>query len=82
MPSTSSGLRQRHGYSTLVQEEQDEETSPSPDIVGDSEDPGSKTSELVQNQAWFTLFWSFLVSSALTVFTFNSSNYTEVQTFI
>jgi hypothetical protein len=82
MPSTSSGLRPRHGYSPLVEEEQDEETSSSPDIAGDSEDPGSQTNELVRNHAWFTLLWSFLASSVLTVFTSNSSSYTEVQTFI
>jgi uncharacterized oligopeptide transporter (OPT) family protein len=77
-----SGLRPRHGYSSLVQEEQDGETSSSSDIVGDSEDPGSKTSELVRNHAWLSLLWSFLVSSVLTVFTSNFSSYTEVQAFI
>jgi uncharacterized oligopeptide transporter (OPT) family protein len=82
MPSTSSGLRPRHGYSPLVQDEQAEETSSPSDIAGDSEDPGSQTSELVRNHAWFTLLWSFLVSSVLTVFKFNSSSFTEVQTFI
>jgi hypothetical protein len=82
MPSTGSGLRPRRGYSSLVQGEQDEETSPSPDIANNSEDPGSHTNELVRNRAWFTLLWSFLTSSVLTVFTFNSSSYTEVQTFI
>ena len=81
MPS-SSGLRPRRGYSPLVQEGQDAESSSSPDIAGDSEDPGSQTSELVRNHAWLTLLWSFLVSSVLTVFTSNSSSYTEVQTFI
>jgi hypothetical protein len=82
MPLTSSGLQRRHGYSPLAQEEQDEETSPSADITGDSEDPGSQTSELVRNHTWFTLLWSFLFSSVLTVFTYNSSSYTEVQTFV
>jgi OPT family oligopeptide transporter len=65
MPSTGSGLRSRHGYSPLDQ--QDEETSPSPDIAGDSQDPGSQTSEFTQNHAWFSLLWSFLVSSMLTL---------------
>ncbi|KAI0270324.1 OPT oligopeptide transporter protein-domain-containing protein [Russula aff. rugulosa BPL654] len=60
MPSTSSGLRQRHGYSPLVQEGQDEETSL-------YRDPGPQNSELVRNHAWFTLIWSFLVSSVLTL---------------
>jgi len=82
MPSTSSGIQRRHVYSPLVQEERDEETSSSPDIVGDGEDPGSQTSELVRNHAWFTLLWSFLVSSMLSVFTSNFSNYTEIQTFV
>jgi uncharacterized oligopeptide transporter (OPT) family protein len=79
MPSTGSGLRSRHGYSPLDQ--QDEETSPSPDIAGDSQDPGSQTSEFTQNHAWFSLLWSFLVSSMLTVFTSNSSSNTEAHTF-
>jgi len=83
MPSTSSGLQRRHGYSPLAQEEQVEETlNPSADIAGNSGDTGSETSELVRNHAWFTLIWSFLFSSVLTVFTHNSSSYTEVQTFI
>lgn len=83
MPSTSSGLQRRRGYSPLVQEEQvGEPVNPSADIAGDSEDPGSETSELVRNHAWFTLLWSFLFSSVLTVFTYNSSSYTEVQTFV
>jgi hypothetical protein len=82
MPSTRSGLRPRHGYSPLVQEEQGEETSSSSNIAGDSEDLGSQASELVRNHAWFTLLWSFLVSSVLTVFTSNSLSYIEVQTFI
>lgn len=83
MPSTSSGLRSRHGYSALVQEEQEEETSSSSDIAGDSENPVSQpTSELVRNHAWFTLLWSFLASSVLTVSTSNFSSYTEIQTLI
>jgi hypothetical protein len=77
MPSTSSGLRTRHGYKPLDQE--DDETSPSPDIAGDSQDPGPQTSELTQDHAWFSLTWSFLISSVLTVFTSNSLSNTEVQ---
>jgi hypothetical protein len=69
IPPTSSGLRKRHGYSPL---DQDEETSASPDIAGDSQGPGTQTSELTQNHALFPLLWSFLVSGVLTVFTFNS----------
>ncbi len=73
-PSTSSGLRSRHGYSPLVQQERDEETSPSPDIAGDSsEGPGSQPSESARNHVWLSLLWSSLISSVLTVFTSNSS---------
>ena len=82
MPSTSSGLRPRHGYRPLVQDEQVEEAPSSSGIAGDSEGPGSQASESVRNHAWFTLLWSFLVSSVLTVFTSNSSSLTEAQTFI
>lgn len=64
MPSTSSGLRQRHGYSPLNQQE--EESSPSPDVADDAQDPESET---VRNETWFSLAWSFLVSSVLTVST-------------
>jgi hypothetical protein len=100
MASTSSGLRQRRGYSPLDQQE--EETSPSLDIAGDwqdildqqdtldqqdileqqdeeSQDPEPQTSESAQDHAWFSLTWSFLVSSVLTVFTSNSLSGTEVQ---
>lgn len=83
MPSTSPGLRSRHGYSPLVQEEQEEQASSSSDIAGDSENPVSQsTSKLVRNHAWFTLLWSFLVSGVLTVFTSNFSSVTEIQTLI
>jgi len=63
----SSGLRSRHGYSPLAQQERDEETSPSPGIVGDNEGPRLQTNELAQNHAWFSLLWSFLISSVLTL---------------
>ncbi|KAH9995792.1 oligopeptide transporter [Russula vinacea] len=56
----------RHGYSPLDQ--QDEEISPSPDSASvASQDAGSQTSEFTQNHAWFSLLWSFFVSSMLTL---------------
>jgi uncharacterized oligopeptide transporter (OPT) family protein len=64
MPSTS-GLRSRHGYSPLLQ---DDEPSPLLDSVDDSQDPEIEASEVVQHEGWSALTWSFLASGALTVF--------------
>ncbi len=81
MPLISSGSRPPRGYSPL--NTQDDESSPSPDIAGDSQDPGSETSELARNKAWFSLTWSFLASSVLTVFNLiHSLIRTELETCI
>ncbi len=69
MPPTNPGLRPRHGYGPLNL--QDEEPSTLPDLVDDSQDPeieASEISEVVQNEGWSALTWSFLASGMLTVF--------------
>jgi hypothetical protein len=67
MPLTNSGPVHRRGYSPLT--EQDEEPSPPLDPEDDSQGPETETSEVVQNEAWSTLTWSFLASGVLTVLT-------------
>ncbi|KAI0249806.1 oligopeptide transporter [Lactifluus subvellereus] len=52
-----------HGYRPLAI--QDEEPSPPVDLVDDSEDPETEINEVVKNNAWSTLAWSFLVSGML-----------------
>lgn len=65
IPSTSSGLRSRRGYSPLNL--QDEEPT-LPDTVDDRQDPEIEASEVVQEEGWAALTWGFLASGALTVF--------------
>ena len=72
MPPTSPATRPPRGYSPL--NAQDDEAHPPPVIAGDSQNPESKTTELVRNEAWISLMWSFLVSSVLTVITLTLVN--------
>jgi len=66
MPSISSGLPPpRLGYSSLNQN--DGESSPSPDAAGDSLVPEGETTDVVRTEAWPYLAWSFLSSIVLTV---------------
>ncbi|KAI0259895.1 OPT oligopeptide transporter [Gloeopeniophorella convolvens] len=66
MPAANSGLRERRGYSPLNLQD-DEEPSHTPDMVDDEQDPEIETLDVVQNEGWSALGWSFLASSALTL---------------
>ncbi|KAH9959654.1 OPT oligopeptide transporter [Russula dissimulans] len=69
MPSTDSELPPppppRLGYSSLNQH--DGESSPSPDVAGDSLEDEGETTDVIRTEAWPSLAWSFLSSSLLTL---------------
>lgn len=81
MPLTNTGQAPGRGYRPLAI--QDEEPSPPLDLVDDSEDHETEISEVVKNNAWFILAWSFLASGVLAVITpTRSLTNIELETFI